>query len=400
MAQGEVLIRAESVGKKFCSNLKKSLWYGMKDVVNEVLPFGGWKNSASKLRPQEFWAVQDVSFELRRGQCMALIGRNGAGKTTLLKTLNGLIKPDTGRIEMKGQVAAMIALGAGFNPLLTGRENIYISGSLRGMSKREVDARIDDIIEFAEISKFIDMPVQGYSSGMQVRLGFSVASSLNPDIMLIDEVLAVGDAAFRFKCLRRIAELRQSTAMVLVSHSMQQIGFACDRGIVMSKGRKVADGTTQEAIEVYESLNEGGREGSASQHVSPPVTDAQLEISKVFSYGEPFRATLRINSAEPVPQLYMLFKILDSSEQVAAEINSQSVLVDLPAGRSEVEITSEKLFLKPGSYIIDTTVYQSASMARLAWFSRTHPVKIEGGHINRQSNYQMVGRLAVKSAVL
>lgn len=400
MAKGEVLIRAEGVGKKFCSDLKKSLWYGVKDVVHEVLPLGGGKNSASRLRPKEFWAVQDVSFELRRGECMALIGRNGAGKTTLLKTLNGLIKPDTGRIEMKGQVAAMIALGAGFNPLLTGRENIYISGSLRGMSKREVDSKIDSIIEFAEIQKFIDMPVQGYSSGMQVRLGFSVASSLNPDIMLIDEVLAVGDAAFRFKCLRRIAELRQNTAMVLVSHSMQQIGLACDRGIVMSKGCKVADGTAQEAIEVYESLNEGPKNAAGSRHVAPPFVQAQLHIPNVLSYGDSFRAAFSVESAEPVPQLYALFKIIDSDEQVAAEINSQSLLIDLPAGQSEIEITAEKLFLKPGNYQLNTTFYQAASMARLAWFSRTHSLKIEGSPIHRQSNYQMVGRLAVKSAAL
>lgn len=396
MALGEVLIRAEGIGKKFCSDLKTSLWYGVKDVVNEVLPFGGWKKSAARLRPREFWAVQDVSFELRRGECMALIGRNGAGKTTLLKTLNGLIKPDAGRIEMKGQVAAMIALGAGFNPLLTGRENIYISGSLRGMSKREVDARIDSIIEFAEISKFIDMPVQGYSSGMQVRLGFSVASSLNPDIMLIDEVLAVGDAAFRVKCLRRIAELRQTTAMVLVSHSMQQIGFACDRGIVMSKGRKVADGSTQEAIEVYENLNESAQQGSGSQHFSPPIIQAELHIPKTCAYGEQFRAALVIESAEPISQLYMLFKILDSSEQVAAEVNSCSAPINLPAGRSEIEILSGNLCLKPGTYLVDTTVYQAFSLARLAWFSRTHSLKIEGNPVNRQANYQMIGYLQIK----
>ena len=145
------------------------------------------------LRDGEFWAVQDVSFELRRGECLGLIGHNGAGKTTLLKMLNGLIKPDAGSITMRGRVGALIALGAGFNPILTGRENIYINGSVLGLTKKEIDAKIDEIIDFAEIREFIDMPVQSYSSGMSVRLGFAVAANLEPDILILDEVLAVGD---------------------------------------------------------------------------------------------------------------------------------------------------------------------------------------------------------------
>ena len=191
--KNDVLVKVEGVSKKFCRNLKRSLWYGVKDISSEL--FGSTKNS--QLRPKEFWAVDDVSFELKRGECLGLIGHNGAGKSTLLKMLNGLIKPDKGKITMKGRIGALIELGAGFNPILTGRENIYNNGAVLGFSKKEIDAKFDAIIEFAEIDDFIDTPVQNYSSGMKVRLGFAVAAQMEPDVLIIDEVLAVGDVGFR-----------------------------------------------------------------------------------------------------------------------------------------------------------------------------------------------------------
>ena len=163
-----------------------------------IRDIGGKKSSSGLVTPEaslrdgEFFAVKDVSFELRRGDCLGLLGHNGAGKTTLLKMLNGLIKPDAGSIMMRGRVGALIALGAGFNPILTGRENIYINGSVLGLTKKEIDAKIDEIIDFAEIREFIDMPVQSYSSGMAGRLGFAVATALDPDVLIVDEVLAVG----------------------------------------------------------------------------------------------------------------------------------------------------------------------------------------------------------------
>ncbi len=185
----DVLIHVEDVSKKFCRNLRRSLWYGLQDTAADLLGRG---ESSASLRPEEFWAVDDVSFSLKRGECLGLVGRNGAGKTTLLKMLNGLIKPDKGRIEIRGRVGALIALGAGFNPILTGRENVYVNGAVLGLSKREISERIDEIIDFAEIGDFIEAPVQSYSSGMQVRLGFAVATAMKPDVLLLDEVLAVG----------------------------------------------------------------------------------------------------------------------------------------------------------------------------------------------------------------
>jgi lipopolysaccharide transport system ATP-binding protein len=242
----EILVKVDGVSKKFCRDLKKSLWYGMCDVASELLPFSSNKEPGTKnqehspsLRDGEFWANKDISFELRRGECIGLIGHNGAGKTTLLKMLNGLIKPDEGTIEMRGRVGALIALGAGFNPILTGRENIYVSGSILGLTKEEIDQQIDDIIDFAEIRDFIDTPVQSYSSGMQVRLGFSVASSLNPDVLILDEVLAVGDIGFVIKCLNRVRKIATNSAVIFVSHTMQHVSSFCTKVIVLDKGKVI-----------------------------------------------------------------------------------------------------------------------------------------------------------------
>ena len=202
-SDSEVLVSCQGISKKFCRNLKKSLWYGVKDGVSEIVR----GQSSDTLRKDEFWALDDVSFELRRGECLGLLGRNGAGKTTLLKVLSGLIKPDKGTITLKGKVGGLIALGAGFNGILSGRENIRINGAILGYSREEIEDRMQEIIDFAEIPDFIDAPVNTYSSGMSVRLGFAIAAILTkPDVLLLDEVLAVGDIGFTIKCLMPFAK--------------------------------------------------------------------------------------------------------------------------------------------------------------------------------------------------
>jgi lipopolysaccharide transport system ATP-binding protein len=248
----ETLVKVEGVSKKFCRNLKKSLWYGMKDLGGELLGRG---RDRDELRAEEFWAVKDVSFELKRGECLGLIGRNGAGKTTLLRMLNGLIKPDKGRIEMRGRVGALIALGAGFNPILTGRENIYVNAAVLGLSKKETDEKFDEIVDFAELGEFIDAPVQSYSSGMQVRLGFAVATALNPDVLLIDEILAVGDYGFKMKAYSRIGKILNQSAVIFVTHSMTQLYRICDKVSVMNKGYINNYKIIGEAIKAYHTYN-------------------------------------------------------------------------------------------------------------------------------------------------
>jgi lipopolysaccharide transport system ATP-binding protein len=244
----DTLIKVENVGKKYCRSLKRSLWYGMQDIGNELIG----RNKSQELRYNEFWAVEDVSFELKRGECLGLIGHNGAGKSTLLKMLNGLIKPDKGQITMKGRVGALIELGTGFNPILTGRENIYNNGAVLGFTKSEIDQRFNAIVDFSEIGEFIDSPVQNYSSGMKVRLGFSVAAQMEPDVLLIDEVLAVGDLNFKLKCFNLIDRIVENCAVIFVSHSMQLVSRLCNQVLILEGGHEKYKGDdVSEGIDHY-----------------------------------------------------------------------------------------------------------------------------------------------------
>ncbi|MCP4052086.1 MAG: ABC transporter ATP-binding protein [Mesoflavibacter sp.] len=244
----EVLVKVEGLSKKFCKDLKTSLWYGVKDLMTGI----GGSTNERELRPKEFWAVKDINFELRRGECLGLIGHNGAGKSTLLKILNGLINPDAGKVTIKGRVGALIELGAGFNPILSGRENIYNNGAILGFTRQEIDQKLEEIIDFAELEEFIDMPVQHYSSGMKVRLGFAVAAQMEPDVLIIDEVLAVGDIGFRIKCLNRINKLLNNTAVIFVSHSMPQVTKVSSRVLLMNKGQcEYIDNNVNVGIEKY-----------------------------------------------------------------------------------------------------------------------------------------------------
>ena len=210
------------------------------------------------------WALQDISFEVRRGECLGLIGHNRAGKSTLLKILNGLIRPDAGMVTMRGRVGALIELNAGFNPILSGRENVFHQASLLGFTRDETEARFDEIVAFSEIGEFIDMPVQNYSSGMRVRLGFAVAAQMEPAVMLIDEVLAVGDVGFRAKCLARMGELRKNSAFIFVSHSMPQIARISTQVMHLHHGLDVVQSSNlSEGLDSYYSTFESAEQSSS-----------------------------------------------------------------------------------------------------------------------------------------
>jgi lipopolysaccharide transport system ATP-binding protein len=256
-----VVLEVAGVSKKFSRSLKASLWYGLVDMALELNPLrrnktdrhqAGFTDGASRLRQSEFWALHNISFTLRRGECLGLIGHNGAGKTTLLKILNGLIRPDEGTVRVTGNVGALIALGAGFNPILTGRENIYVNAAILGLDKTNVNKIIDQIIDFADIRDFIDAPVQSYSSGMAVRLGFSVAVHCQPDILFLDEVLAVGDVSFQAKCFNKLSEFREKgVSFILVSHNLHQIVRYSDRVLYLSHGQVKFIGEPEIAIEKF-----------------------------------------------------------------------------------------------------------------------------------------------------
>src|SRR5437588_2354041 len=213
------------------------------------------KLQSLRQRSEQFWAVRDVSFEVARGEALGIIGHNGAGKSTILKLLSSITAPTTGEIMINGRLSALIEVGSGFHPELTGRENVYLNGAILGMTRRQISARLDSIVDFAGVRQFLETPVKRYSSGMYVRLGFSIAAHLDPDILLLDEVLAVGDAAFQEKCLQRIAEVKHAgTTIVFISHNLGAVERLCDRVILLQRGEIVANGEPHEIVAQYQTV--------------------------------------------------------------------------------------------------------------------------------------------------
>lgn len=245
-------VQVDGVSKKFGLSLKSALKYGLIDSMRRMTG----REMDHRLRAGEFWALQDVTFSLEPGDALGIMGVNGSGKTTLLRILNGTYSPDGGRVTLRGRVGALIAAGAGFSPMLSGRENIYISGTLLGMTPAEIKRKFDEIVAFSELGEFIDMPVRNYSSGMGVRLGFAIAVIGSPEVLLVDEVLAVGDLAFQKKCFERILALKaQGTTILLVSHAIGAIWAVCNKGLFLSKGQPLLVGDVEEVCKAYEDQN-------------------------------------------------------------------------------------------------------------------------------------------------
>jgi lipopolysaccharide transport system ATP-binding protein len=263
----ETVIQVENLSKKYIIGHQQAGAYqynALRDVIAE-----GMRSLGRRIRyphkvitpsnQEEFWALKDVSFEVKQGEVVGIIGRNGAGKSTLLKILSRITEPTTGKIRLKGRVASLLEVGTGFHPELTGRENIFLNGAILGMSKIEINRKFDEIVEFAEISRFLDTPVKRYSSGMYVRLAFAVAAHLDPEILVIDEVLAVGDIQFQKKCLGKMEEVRAiGKTILIVSHNMASIRSLCTQALLLKNGRKDFYGLAQKAIEQY--LESGGQD--------------------------------------------------------------------------------------------------------------------------------------------
>lgn len=250
------VIRVENLGKKYrIHHQQRERYTALRDVIaNRAKSL--FRNPQSAIsNPQsieDFWALKDVSFEIKQGEVVGIIGRNGAGKSTLLKVLSRITEPTTGRVAIKGRIASLLEVGTGFHPELTGRENIYLNGAILGMTKLEIQKKFDDIVSFAEIEKFLDTPVKRYSSGMYMRLAFSVAAHLEPEILLVDEVLAVGDASFQRKCLNKMQEVGQDgRTVIFVSHNMPAVTRLCEKAVLLNNGQKISEGEAQAVVSTY-----------------------------------------------------------------------------------------------------------------------------------------------------
>ena len=367
---GEVLLQAEGVGKKFCRSLKRSMWYAGVDIARSVCRRPPRPDA---LRKDEFWALDGVSFELRRGECLGLIGPNGSGKSTLLRVLNGILPPDRGRVTLNGTVGGLIQVGAGFHSKLSGRENIYISGAIRGMSRREIDAKMDEIVAFSGIEEFLDMPVQFYSSGMSVRLGYSVAAHLSTDILLLDEVLAVGDVAFRFKCLNHMRQkIEAGITPVFVTHSMDQLAFICSRVIVFSHGRMVFDGGVDEGIATYqEVLGTDGKKGKRQSGSVIFDPRASIDFVRLVSHpggsirtGDDVRIRFGLRVEAPVEDLMLSIHLDSPQAGTIAVLDSAEAGLTLSGqpGRRVLEACLPKLPLMPGAYTLKLLLQEKRSL--------------------------------------
>lgn len=383
------IIQLNNVSKKFCKSFRKSLFYGVLDIGAEL--FGKNKNP-KQLRKDEFWAVKDVTFYVEPGETVGLIGHNGAGKTSLLRMIGGLIKPDMGQIEINGRVQALIALGAGFNPVLTGRENIYVNAALMGFSKKEINKRFDDIVAFSGLYEFLDMPVQSYSSGMVVRLGFSVAAFLEPDVLLVDEVLSVGDLAFRTKCQVRIQELRNAgVAIIIVSHNLHTISHLCPRSITLEKGKIIYDGDTETAIDLYrtsllktyKNFDDPIRGGTGEIRVQKvEVLNNFGEHQEFYNVGEKVTIRLHYHAYKVVanPIFNIAIHVLNSHQVTGIRTDVDGVNTGNLEGDGYIDIEIPNFYLLPNAYTIDAVIFHSDGYTFYDRLNNANNLIIKGGN--------------------
>jgi lipopolysaccharide transport system ATP-binding protein len=327
------------------------------------------RSFASVFAPREdFWALQDVCFEIHQGEVVGVIGRNGAGKSTLLKILSRITEPTKGRIEINGRVASLLEVGTGFHPELTGRENIYLNGAMLGMSRAEIRAKFDEIVAFGEIERFLDTPVKRYSSGMYVRLAFAVAAHLDPEILIVDEVLAVGDTQFQKKCLGKMRDVsrQQGRTVLFVSHSMASILQLTSRAIVLHNGRIIFKGATQQAVESYAEITRPESTVHYDvENIVRPCTDAQVarivslrfdRAMPIFDSTEDFRFLVRVRAMESLPRIRFSVTIFTSEGTPVGTCFS----AERPGVRHEEEFEAELMLseprLAPGHYYCGVAV--------------------------------------------
>lgn len=330
-------------------------------------------------RRQEFWALRDVSFDVVRGEALGIIGANGAGKSTLFKLLASITAPTAGEIVLRGRLSALLEVGSGFHPELTGRENVYLSGAILGMKRDEIRARFDQIVAFAGVGTFIDTPVKWYSSGMYVRLGFSISAHLNPDILLLDEVLAVGDAAFQEQCLARIRELRRDgTTALFISHDLAAVEQLCERAVLLHRGEILKAGPVTDVVSEYRRL--------AAIHEEPtipaPVRSGRLRLTGISFVDPPTTTAARLRTGDPLT-LRVTYHADEAVTDAVVEVffysadgkvlvcQQTTAIADpsliLPPGDGAFEFAFDECPLQPGPHTVAASCRQLASQELLSW---------------------------------
>lgn len=349
MADLPSIVRVQDVSKRFVLHKDKS--------VKERLTTVG----RSRRHIQDFWALRDIDLDIVTGSTIGLVGHNGSGKSTLLKVIGGIIQPSSGSVVRRGRMAALLELGAGFHPDLTGRENVYLNAAILGLSKNETDRNFDDIVEFSGISDFIDTQVKFYSSGMYVRLAFSVAVHVDPDLLLVDEVLAVGDEPFQRKCMDKIAEFQaEGRTIVLVSHSSDQVGQLCDRVVVLHAGSMIHDGDPAEGIRILRDGYEADRANQVqSSPIAPSISRLRIEgvVADTVVEGGRIDVVLKVtvDVNEPTPGWGVGISIETTLGMHLYAMNTFAMEQMLPVvkGRHVIELTLPDMRLGSGKYLVN-----------------------------------------------
>ena len=367
------VLEVAGVSKKYARQLSRALAYGLRDIAGEL-----WPGPArpARLRRGEFWALQDLDFSLRAGESLAVMGHNGAGKSTLLKILYGLIKPDEGTVRVNGRTEALIELGTGFNPLLSGLENIEIGAALHGLGRSETSRLAEEVIHFAELAEFAETPLQSYSSGMKARLAYALASHLKPDLLLVDEVLAVGDVAFQRKSVNHMrGYLQQGGSLLLVSHNVYQIQAVCQRGILIDHGRLAFAGTAVETVNRMFELSRGPEPAVAAGAPSDEAVvieslTARPATGSMLKTGEEMRVSIRYRTRERIHAAWG-FGIWTEDQWIcvtgAYEENGRS----LGPGTGELECVVPRLPLLPGRYQMRAVLVDPATRYPFALYGWT-----------------------------
>jgi lipopolysaccharide transport system ATP-binding protein len=418
-------IRVEQVSKRF--TLRHDRPRSFQDLFLNVLRL---KRVKSKER---YWALRDVSFEVEPGEMLGIVGENGAGKSTVLKLLSRIIEPTSGKIEVDGRVGALLELGTGFHPDLTGRENVFFNGSMLGITKAEISRLFDSIVSFAEMERFIDVPVRHYSSGMFMRLGFSVAIHLRPDILLVDEVLAVGDHAFQLRCLDKISELRrQGATVVFVTHDLRIIRTLCDRAIWLDEGIKKADGAVEHVLDEYMSqtlaedrdsrlkMEDARREsqersradsawrwGSYEAEITQvQLLDGQARECRSFATGDAFVARIHYTAHERIenPLFGVALHHADGSHISGPNTALADYSIEAISGDGYMEYTIPSLPLLKGSYLFSAAIYDSKArhaydhhhQAYTFHVTESDSVRERQGMIHIPGHWQLTGPDVVK----
>jgi ABC-type polysaccharide/polyol phosphate transport system ATPase subunit len=362
-----------------------------------------WYKRPFANRSGEMWALRNVSFEVQEGEVLGIVGHNGAGKTTILRILSSITTPTQGEITVRGRLAALVEIGSGFHPELTGRENVYLHGAMLGMRRSEIRRKLDSIIEFSGVGRYVDVPVKRYSSGMYVRLGFSIAAHLDPDILLLDEVLAVGDAAFQAKCLERIATLRtKGRTIVFISHDLAAVYRLCDRALLLSHGRVLMDGPARSVVDEYQRMTFAG-EGTPVADESDSQAPARC-TSVVFSSpdsqggvrtGYSMVARLGYRASKSIADVVLRISIYWPSGYLCAQLSTDSSAggLCLEPGAGAIEFRCPVLPVVPGLYRIDLAIEangQEINVRQRCATLRVEPGKIASGDFYIENTWKVV----------